>query len=242
MTKVPTMDIDKALDLTEKAYKAIKSGKNYRDMSWEYCFTEFENAHSCESSVLSNPSYLDYLALHLGFYLASWGMYRGSSFLLSFDYKIHTDAVKIVLDPKYDPLWAIDAKSLLSSTNLALLDDVSERLSDYYEKYRIVHYKLVGKFIPKKCNISQTLITKILLGTISCTPAFDRFVIEGIKRLGASTATYNKRSIEGLCYYYDDPKNYSSLENLRKKMSITATGTNYPQMKLLDMVLWNVGK
>lgn len=45
-----------------------KEGHRYR--SWEHCFNAFGN------SSLS----IDILNLHLAFYLASWGMYRGSYF------------------------------------------------------------------------------------------------------------------------------------------------------------------
>jgi hypothetical protein len=35
--------------------------------------------------------------LHLSFYLASWGLYRGSSFLLWKDYLVHHDMVNRIL-------------------------------------------------------------------------------------------------------------------------------------------------
>ena len=35
------------------------------------------------SSDKEKEKIVDYLALHLGFYLASWGMYRGSSFFVA---------------------------------------------------------------------------------------------------------------------------------------------------------------
>ena len=54
----------------------LKADKNGRYRSWEHCYKTFNDARNSTS-----PD-LDYLSLHLGFYLASWGMYRGSSFLL----------------------------------------------------------------------------------------------------------------------------------------------------------------
>ena len=58
---------------------------NHRFKSWEYCYTAFGNLDS-----------VDYLSLHLAFYLASWGMYRGSCGILWKDYTIHMDAVNII--------------------------------------------------------------------------------------------------------------------------------------------------
>lgn len=64
-----------------------------RGMSWEYCFDFFQD------KVLSNKNYDEqYASLMLGFYLASWGMYRGSSQLLQrYTYTIHNEAIKTIL-------------------------------------------------------------------------------------------------------------------------------------------------
>ena len=46
-------------------------------MSWRHCYKAFyENRNKTDEQTL------DYLSLHLAFYLASWRIYRGSSFLL----------------------------------------------------------------------------------------------------------------------------------------------------------------
>jgi hypothetical protein len=42
----------------------------------------------------------DALSLHLAFFLASWGMYRGSSFLLQKDYTIHRPVVRLLRSPE----------------------------------------------------------------------------------------------------------------------------------------------
>lgn len=81
--------------------------KNQRYKSWEHCYSFFR-----KHAFLSGEEAIDLAALHLGFYLASWGMYRGSGFLLQKDYKIHKYAVKALLQPKYDSLWDIDFGTL----------------------------------------------------------------------------------------------------------------------------------
>lgn len=55
----------------------IKNEKNNRFLSWEHCYTCFYRARQDKTNVD-----IDYLSLQLAFYLASWGMYRGSTFLL----------------------------------------------------------------------------------------------------------------------------------------------------------------
>lgn len=59
---------------------------NHRFKSWEHCFMAFSDFNNN----------VDYLTLWLAFYLASWGMYRGSSELLQRDYLIHEPIVEII--------------------------------------------------------------------------------------------------------------------------------------------------
>ena len=68
-----------------KFYNDPLRGTNGRYCSWEHCYKVFHDARVKRQGG-ELPDY-DYLSLHLAFYLASWGMYRGSSFLLQQDYK-----------------------------------------------------------------------------------------------------------------------------------------------------------
>lgn len=43
--------------------------------------------------------------LQLGFYLAGWGMYRGSTFLLQHAYTVHLGAVDCLASPRFARLW-----------------------------------------------------------------------------------------------------------------------------------------
>ena len=74
--------IDELIDAAQTFYDDARANENGRSLSWEHCFRVFRDARTAPS-----PDY-DYLSLHLAFYLASWGMYRGSSFLLQKDYKV----------------------------------------------------------------------------------------------------------------------------------------------------------
>ena len=94
-----TYSIDELLESAEEFQKIRNKDKYARYRSWEHCNNVFNEKHDKlielrkKGSDLSDEDY-DYLALHLSFYLASWGMYRGSSLLLSTDYKIHVIIVK----------------------------------------------------------------------------------------------------------------------------------------------------
>src|SRR5215471_2198526 len=74
--------------------------EHHRYRSWEHCFGYFRKAKP--DGVLAS---LDTAALQLGFYLASWGMYRGSSFLLQHAYTVHLRAVDRLVALQLLPLW-----------------------------------------------------------------------------------------------------------------------------------------
>jgi len=61
-------------------YKEILDDQYHRYRSWEHCYSCFQRLQSSKSE-----ENVDTATLHLAFYLASWGMYRGSSQLLQKD-------------------------------------------------------------------------------------------------------------------------------------------------------------
>ena len=218
--------VDLILESSVKFYDTLKKDENGRYRSWEHCYSNFINARDNKNAEL------DYLSLQLAFYLASWGMYRGSSFLLQKDYKIHIPVVKELLKEEYDPLAGIDCVGLKREKNQRLLEKINAFLDEYYSNIR-------GevKNIKVRNQLSSTLITKILMGTLGCVPAYDRYFISGIKKQKVASGNYNMKSIIQLVDFYE--KNIVELENIRKDMKVN--GMAYPQMKILDMAFWQIG-
>ena len=60
---------------------------NSHALSWEHCIAQFTAAFTNPTAAASDERTVDLLSLHLGFYLASWDMMRGSTALLQYDYK-----------------------------------------------------------------------------------------------------------------------------------------------------------
>ena len=114
----------KTADLVIKSayefYGELQKDKNGRYRSWEYCYLNFGKARK-----ETNPD-LDYLSLQLAFYLASWGMYRGSSFLLQKDYKVHIPVIEELLKEKYDFLVNGEDK----------VEELEEKKKDLFNKLR----------------------------------------------------------------------------------------------------------
>lgn len=218
--------VDLILKSSVKFYDTLKKDENGRYRSWEHCYSNFINARDNKNAEL------DYLSLQLAFYLASWGMYRGSSFLLQKDYKIHIPVVKELLKEEYDPLAGIDCVELKREENQRLLENINAFLDEYYSNIRDE-----VKNIKVRNQLSSTLITKILMGTLGCVPAYDRYFISGIKKQKVASGNYNMKSIIQLVDFYES--NIVELENIRKDMKVN--GMAYPQMKILDMAFWQIG-
>lgn len=194
--------------INETLYKFIQEQNKefHRFKSWQHSYEFFQKkyfinpADTCEND--------DLAALNLGFYLSSWGMYRGSTFLLQNDYKIHINVVKY-LKKNYKECHIYD------------FDEIKEIKEKIFVEYRKVN---------EKYKATDTLITKILLGTYACVPAYDRFFIKGFKIIMEKNCGLNENNIQELNDFYE--KNIKEFEKFEK---------NFPRMKLLDMYFWKVG-
>jgi len=156
------ISIDAVLLGIDKYYSALKDDKNARYLSWEHCYRQFIKAHNQKG--LTDED-IDYLSLHLAFYFASWGMLRGSSFLLQKDYKVHIDIIKELFKPCYDNLWGVRCIELQEHQNLDSLMELIKKIKAIYAAKK----KNVGK---TDTAISDILVTKVLLGTLGCIPAY----------------------------------------------------------------------
>ena len=148
------------------------------------------------------------------------------------DYKIHIPAVEIILKSEYNVLSEIKCNTYKNIVAQSALLRISDELRAYYNEIR----KQV-KGAATSGQISDTLTTKILLGTLGCAPAYDRFFIYGIKSEKISTGNFNMSSILKLADFYE--ANSMLLEAGRELFTIG--DTPYPQMKILDMGFWHIG-
>jgi len=204
-------------------YDQLKNDEYHRYKSWEHCFSYFQKSQEIKN---------DYASLQLAFYLASWGMYRGSSYLLWKDYKIHEDLIDL-LKQKNMISYELDLIKENDSENIELIIGTIQIIKDYYtNKIKIVNGK------EKEVRPSITLASKVLLGINACIPAFDRFFITGMKinNLGRSI---NKATLQNILDYYRVNKiEFDRSYKYIKKHS----GIDYPPMKLVDMYFWEIGR
>lgn len=198
---------------------------NHSYLSWEHCYNFFS----------TDPQDYDLASLHLAFYLASWGMYRGSSFLRQKDYKVHRPIVEELLKPEYKQIRAIsldalDPASSGSGELISLIMKLVEWVKNCYPTY-IGHER-------RHINVTDTLATKILMGTLGCIPAYDRYFIEGLKAEGLSFSYLNRKNFAEMVGYCQ--KHRSTF--LAAQQQISHDELNYPIMKVIDMYFWQIGK
>lgn len=218
--------IDELINAAQTFYEDARANENGRSRSWEHCYRAFRDARTDPS-----PDY-DHLSLHLAFYLASWGMYRGSCFILQKDYKVHTPIVEEILKPEYDCLFGLACADLRKSEVQMMLETVNNYIADYFDQIR---KEVAGREVASP--VSPILITKILMGTLGCVPAYDRFFVDGIKKYKVTMQEYSLKSVRKLAEFYE--AHNDRLEEARRGMRIG--DLVYPQMKLLDMGFWQIG-
>ncbi|NME70557.1 hypothetical protein [Flammeovirga aprica] len=226
-------------------YSELICTDNNRYKSWEHCYQNFQSTFNKKSLTKIE---IDFLSVHLAFYLASWGMYRGSSFLLERDYKIFYPIVELLF---------LEKEFFTESTIEDMLKQKDEKwISEFIERYFHLDKKLelslekIRKSVKGEINtpISYTLKSKILLGTFGCIPAYDRFFINGIKINNMDyhiTQKYSKKSLRDIMNFIQD--NLEIFISTRTKISqIQNESKNlnkikYPIMKLIDMYFWKIG-
>ena len=218
--------IDELISAAQTFYDDARANENGRSRSWEHCYRVFRDAR-----IDPSPDY-DYLSLHLAFYLASWGMYRGSCFILQKDYKVHTPIVKEILKPEYDCLFGVACVDLREPEVQERLTNVSDNIANHFGPIR---NEVAGRKVAS--SVSPVLVTKILMGTLGCVPAYDRFFQDGVATYKVTTQEYSLDSVLRLVDFYEEHND--RLEEARRGMQ--TDDLIYPQMKLLDMGFWQIG-
>jgi hypothetical protein len=225
------LDESKFTSVMDRVAEALNADPHHRLLSWDHAWEHW-------NSFAKVPKGDDSLAaLHLAFYLASWGMYRGSSDLLFRDYKVLVPVVHFLKDEAGKSKWedCIFAEKQkpedLTKSLKKLGDGLSEKLKE----------KLVrpGK---EQVNISDTLLSKILLNTLGCVPAFDTEVKAALRDL------LNTDYPIGIGF--DQQRLEPTIKLARANTKLVQdgraflknkTGKQYPLTKVLDLYLWHHG-
>ena len=192
-----------------------------RYASFDYCHNYFFSfADAGRAAELAAPEYLEASCLQLGFYLASWGMMRGSTVLLTRSLRYLEPWVRWVAQEPAS-LWRTDVDRYdARSVDLVLSAAASLRRAVAPDP------------------VTDTLATKILLGVFACVPAFDANF-----RAGFGTATFSRGSLARVAGFYR--QNRDLVDAYRVPTLDVRTGLDTPRLysraKVIDMIFFTEG-
>jgi len=189
---------------------------NERYASFDFCYNYFYSFYKRNKlSELANENNLQMSCLQIGFYLASWGMMRGSSFLLEKSVRNYT-ALIIAISKMNSELWEIDVPDY-NDKNIALLLDCKQQIINA---------------LGEENNPSDTLVTKIMLGVFANIPAFDQYFTKSLK-----VNSVNEKSILKIKKFYLENKDVFDSFKIYTFDFLTSKETNnlYTKAKLIDM-------
>jgi hypothetical protein len=190
-----------------------------RYASFDYCFNHFQEAReSGNAAALADGDHRMLSCLQLGFYLASWGMMRGSGDLLQRSVR---DLVPVIEMIAAEPpsTWDFDAHCLATRTDEVLA--LSRRVRQAFT-------------VPA----SDTLVTKTMLGVFGCVPAFDRYF-----RTGFGCQTLCADALVRVGNFYID---HQAKIDARRVFTLDFengldTKRPYSSAKIIDMIFFQEG-
>lgn len=192
-----------------------------RYASFDYCYNYFQAMKDAgKTDLLADRDHIQMSCLQLGFYLASWGMLRGSSSLLQKSVKFLEPLINYIASaPRV--LWEMDA-NCYTSENIQLL----------VECRRNIGHALTP------CGATDTLATKIMLGVFGNVPAFDQNF-----KYGFGVSTFGKLALEKIQEFYFEHQ--AVIERNRPYTIDFVTGKpthrRYTRAKVIDMIFFIQG-
>ena len=214
------VDIIKYVD---KFYGIYHADKNGRYMSYDHIRSTFLKYRKDETK-------RDLITLHLYAYLASWGMLR-NSFLMQKDYLFSRPIVDVLCSDKYDSLINFNPFGEVTNQDIRLIQEVAFLIRNNYvgKKY----FSEGSEELKTIDNVTDTLVSKIMLGTLGCTVAYDRYVKQGLASLNM-TQKMGSQSIKELCAF-------AKANEEEIKEEISKLNDLYTPMKIIDMYFFEKG-
>ncbi|BDU71564.1 hypothetical protein [Mesoterricola silvestris] len=212
-----------------RSYHQIEHGSRYpRYQAWEFLWEHLQGMGSFRKA--ASPENIEQTALHLGFFLANWGMLRASSNLPNTNLAFFVDFVRHLDENMPDDFWQLKFDEFRTDTSRAI---------KLFDQAVNVIVSFDGG-VAARISWTETLISKILLGIWGQCPAIDRFYKIGFKLYAKEQGLRVGQNCDG--------KYLSQLANLAFKNSWPLSGffshkkkLSYPSGKVLDMAFFNYG-
>lgn len=218
--------------ITEKIDSFSNESKdiNHRYYSFDFCYSYFRSSKEKGTVDIERSCYV------LWGYLASWGMLRGSSFLLSKNPSYLKGLVEWIYNQPIST-WDIDVK------------DYKTKGSEIIELYKSIRKYIIPE---GEKNRDITLVTKILLGVFAIVPAYDEYFSKTFKNRSkeykeiksCGFTSFNQSSLDVIYQFYIENKD--EIDNLSKSYKVIdfygkETKYHYSKAKIIDMYGFQAG-
>lgn len=198
-----------------------------RSQSYDHCYNYFA-ANTRPTADLEKSCAV------LGFYLASWGMYRGSTYLFKNTSSQHFVPLIGYIEQHAEAMRRIDV--------------------DGYDPQRIDllmnSYSQIRQFVLPDRHAALTLVTKIMAGVFGCVPALDTYFMKGIRSLLSSRdatafGSFSARSLRLLnAFYLDNKQEVDGLAHELRTVQFpggSPGGLHLTRAKVIDMYGFELG-
>ncbi|MCU6480616.1 hypothetical protein [Arthrobacter sp. A2-55] len=194
-----------------------------RARSWDFCYEYFRNSQNVAADQQTS-------CLQLGYYLASWGMLRGSTYLFKNTNARHYIKALEIITNRTDQMQAISPATYGETDT---------------QKFLVETYRLLGDALLPEGGRRITLVTKTMMGVWGVVPSFDKFFMNTFSKVAATPQErialqkFNEGTVDLLGKFYDAHKNevheVASAYTTLDFASGQSTGNNIPTAKVLDI-------
>jgi hypothetical protein len=206
-----------SLNISQNISKYVGSGQRKatgQEASFDFCFNFFQSFRKKNNiEAIAASENIEFGCLQLGFYLASWGMFRNSP-MRKGSSKLYQRLIENLVG--FDrAIWNIDVSDYRDAAKVSLLLECGSMIGTSLEHF------------------SDTLKTKVMLAVFGNVPAFDTYFCPG---LGVST--FCPKSLKRIGEFYDANKTEIDSYQISTLDFLTGqpTGLLYPRAKIIDMI------
>lgn len=211
----------------QKYFDEVRNNEFSRLRAWEfiYGYTRIEDLES-----LISENNIEKTALHLGLYLAQFGMFRPKGNLLYQNlnyFKWLANFFIFEINRKFPNFYTYKFENFSNDDFCKMFDEC-------------VQYIAMEK---KMLNPTDTLISKIFMGIWGEVPAYDTQFIKTSKKFlvpeGFSSTKFKSRDLRDLYLYSAEKKLYKTFPEM--KFEYESKEYSYPLAKKIDFIFWCLG-
>lgn len=223
-----------SFDINVRKYLSDFNKTSYpRLQAWEFLW-DYVQRNQTWKSLIATEKEIELTALHIGFFLANWGMFRGGGYLINFNLDFFKTLSVYLFSKLPQDFWNLSFEDFnpndigKSNNAQSLFDSSIERINNF--EADIISW-------------TSTLTTKLLMGIWGNCPANDRYF-----RIGLSIYAKNNPNVKLRGRTEITGRFISDMYSLVEKMNWnlngykTKAGKNmYPPGKLIDMAFFQYG-